>query len=319
MEIIDKSKILDLLKGLNLESLISEGFIAYSNRLTVIPPVGELLFENPPGDVHIKYGYIRNEKYYVIKLASGFPNNQDLGLTNSQGMMLLFEQKTGVPVSVLLDNGYLTDIRTAVAGQICAKVLSNRIDTIGIIGTGIQARLQLQYLRDITTCRDVLVWGRNVEHSKDFQSKMKEYGFNVLISSSVHDLSSKSNLIILATSSSEPLLFKEDLKPGTHITAIGADTGLKREIGPGVLNKASIVITDSLKQCIDRGEISHALKEGSIISKNIVELGKILDLSHPGRTKKEEITIADLTGVAVQDLKIASGIFDKYLSRKNEF
>ena len=114
--IINKSQMEAIVRNLDIVAAMEEGFIAYSNGKTVVPPVGELLFDEPKGDVHIKYGYIRNDDFYVIKIASGFYDNPKLGLPSSQGMMLVFNQKTGQAVAVLLDEGYLTDIRTAAAG-----------------------------------------------------------------------------------------------------------------------------------------------------------------------------------------------------------
>ena len=128
----------------------------------VVPPVGELVLQDPPGDVHIKYGYLTDDDYYVIKIASGFYENPKLGLPSSNGLMLVFEQKTGELRSILLDEGHLTDVRTAVAGAIAARYLApSNVSRIGILGTGIQARLQLQYLQPVTSCRDVIVCGRD--------------------------------------------------------------------------------------------------------------------------------------------------------------
>ena len=143
--VIELEKIKSLLKEVDLVAAMTAGFRQYSNGNTVVPPVGELLFENPPGDVHIKYGYIKNDDFYVIKIASGFYENKELGIPSSQGMMLLFNQKTGQTVAVLLDEGYLTDVRTAAAGAVAAKYFApKKIEAIGIIGTGMQAKMQLK-------------------------------------------------------------------------------------------------------------------------------------------------------------------------------
>ena len=318
MYIITKPEIVELLNKNQFENRVKKGFISYSNKQAVIPPVGELLFKEPPGEVHIKYGYIINEKYYVVKIASGFPENNDIGLSNSQGIMLLFNQKSGKVESILLDDGYLTDVRTAIAGKICAEQFSNDIKSIGIIGNGIQARLQLKYLLDYTICRDVMIWGRNREHLKRYKKSIEELGFNAKIASSISKLSDICNIIIMATSSDKPLLLKEHLKPGMHITALGADTKLKRELGPGVLSSADLIIADSIEQCKHRGEIFHSLNEGDICINDIVELGNILDKTSMGRKYENDITIADLTGVAVQDVSIASKIFELYLKSRNE-
>jgi len=316
MYVINKDSILEIVKQLDLIPLIKEGFIAYSEGRSVVPPIGELSFKNPPGDVHIKYGYIIGDSYYVIKIASGFWENENLGIPNGQGMMLLFDQKTGQPKAILLDNASLTDIRTAVAGQICAQQFSNDIKCIGVLGTGLQARLQVEYLTHVTDCRNLIVWGRNREKMKQYQKDMGHKGFKVNLADSVRQLSKSSNLIITATGSSEPMLFPEDIMPGTHITAMGSDTLMKRELGPGVLKVSSLVIADSITQCQERGEISHGLKEGDLSKDSVVELGDILSGTRAGRTSQKDITVADLTGVAVQDIQIAIAVFKSYLENQ---
>ncbi len=176
MHILNKEIIVEIVKKLDLMPLIQDGFVAYSQRRSVVPPVGELSFKNPPGDVHIKYGYILGDSYYVIKIASGFWKNETFGIPNGQGMMLLFDQKTGQPKAILLDDATLTDIRTAVAGQICAQQFANGINCIGVLGTGLQARLQVEYLKQVTECRTVMVSGRNQEKMEQYQLDMEKIG-----------------------------------------------------------------------------------------------------------------------------------------------
>ena len=318
MIMLDKSEIKHLLDDVDLVSPIREGFIQYSKGKCVIPPVGELLFNNPPGDVHIKYGYITDEKYYVIKIASGFPKNEKLNISNGQGMILLFDQKTGTPLITLLDDAILTDIRTAIAGQICAEMFTNKIESIGVIGTGRQARLQVIYLKNITNCRTVNVWGRSKKKSQKYKDDLLKFGFEVRVSKSVKELAEKSNLIITTTSSEKPILHEDDIKLGTHITAVGADTASKRELDISIFNRADLIIADSISQCKVRGEISHALLKNIISSDEIIELGSILSGKRQGRTSKDQISVVDLTGVAVQDLQIAKAIYEKYLKEKNE-
>jgi len=115
-------------------------------------------------------------------------------------------------------------------------------------------------------------------------------------------------IIITATPSQVPLLQASDISPGTHITAMGSDTEGKQELATDILKLANIVVADSLAQCRERGEIATALAEKKIRESDIIELGYVLDSSHPGRTEESQITIADLTGVAVQDIKIATAV-----------
>ena len=317
MKRILKHEIKYLTENLDLYPIIRNGFVAYSEGKSVVPPVGELSFKNPPGDVHIKYGYITGDKYYVIKIASGFYQNEKLGLSNGSGLMLLFDQKTGKNVALLSDEAYLTDVRTAVAGAICAEQFANEIHCIGVIGTGLQARMQVEYLKKITACRKVMVWGRNPKKSEEYSSYMIKLGFKVKICDSPKHVTDTCNLIITTTAATEPILFADDIQPGTHITAMGSDTPAKQELDSNILGKADCVIADSISQCIERGEISHAIKDGKLTKNNLVELGHVLNGQHPGRTSQDQITVSDLTGVAVQDIQIATAVYESYMENES--
>jgi ornithine cyclodeaminase len=313
--IINLKEIKSIIKSVNVVAAMEEGFIQYSNGNTVVPPVGELLFEKPKGDAHIKYGYIKNDAYYVIKIASGFYDNAKLGIPSSQGLMLLFDQKTGVPKAVLLDEGYLTDIRTAAAGALAAKYFAPKnIKAIGIVGTGIQAKLQLQYLQEHTPCKTVWVWGRNLKNTETFVKEL-EAGFDIHIAKTTTELAKNCNLIVTTTPSELALLKADDIQKGTHITAVGSDTEHKQELESNLLKKADIVIADSVPQSKSRGEIYRAVTAGAISENKIIELGTAIQHSALQRTNEDQITIVDLTGVAVQDIMISKAVYTNYIKK----
>lgn len=297
------------LSSVDLTFFIEQGFIAYSNNEVVVPPVGELIFEDPPGDTHIKYGYIKSDDIYVIKIASGFYQNPAIGLASSSGLMLVFSQKTGMLQTVLLDEGHLTDVRTAVAGQIAAKhVASKTIKAIGVLGTGIQARMQVEYLKSVTPCRELFVWGRTPKRVAEYKNDMEAAGFQVTPVDAPNQVVQHANVIITTTPSTTPLLFAADLRPGTHITAMGSDTDKKQELDENILARADIIVADSISQCRERGEISKALAAGVIEEKDVYELGDIIANKKSCNRKDSSISIVDLTGVAVQDIKIAGAV-----------
>lgn len=313
--VINLKEIKTVLKSVDVVAAMEEGFIQYSNGSTVVPPVGELLFEKPKGDVHIKYGYIKNDNYYVIKIASGFYGNAKLGIPSSQGLMLIFDQKTGVPKAVLLDEGYLTDIRTAAAGALAAKYFAPKeIKAIGIVGTGIQAKLQLQYLQKNTPCKSVWVWGRNKKNAEKFAKEL-ETDFDIQIAETTSELAKHCNIIVTTTPSELALLKADDIQEGTHITAVGSDTEHKQELECGVLKKADIIISDSIPQSKSRGEIYRAIKAGEISEDIIIELGTAIQNSKLQRTNEAQITVVDLTGVAVQDIMITKAIYTNYIKK----
>ncbi len=306
MRIVTLDRIKSVLPNVDLLSEIESGFAAYSSGLVMVPPVGELSFQSPPGDVHIKYGYINEDDVYVIKIASGFYENKIENLPVGNGMMLVFSQKTGQPLAMLQDECYLTDVRTAVAGAIAAKYLSPKnIDCIGIVGTGTQAKLQLQYLKDVIDCNKVVVWGRSSDSLSNYIKSMDNYNYQVEPTASIDDIVKQCQLIITCTPSEKALI--DEVNPGTHITAIGSDTTSKRELSSKVLFQADMVITDSKSQCKERGEIYQASKDGFLTS-SVLELGNIIKGVDVGRASQEQITVADLTGVAVQDIQISKAI-----------
>jgi len=308
----DLNQIKKALETIDPIQSIEEGFVAYSEGKVVVPPVGEMIFENPPGDVHIKYGYIRDDDYYVIKIASGFYDNVKLGLPTTVGMMLLFNQKTGEPFCFLLDEGYLTEVRTAAAGAVVAKYLAPKhVDRIGIFGSGVQGRMQLLYLNSIVPCRDVVVWGLHEENLKAYKKDVESKGYTVHTTLDAAEVASSCNLIVMATPSKKPLLAVDDIRGGTHITAMGSDTADKIELDPKILEKADLVVADSIQQCLSRGEIFQAIQAECLVKENVVELGHVIAGHASRRTSEEQITVADLTGVAVQDLQISKAVFEK--------
>ncbi len=313
--IIHKKEIEHIIQDIDVITAMEKGFIAYSNGNTIVPPVGELLFDTPKGETHIKYGYIKNDEYYVVKIASGFYENPKLGISSSQGLMLLFSQKTGQPIAILLDEGYLTDIRTAAAGALVAKYFAPKnITSIGIIGTGIQAKLQLQYLQKHTPCKTVWVWGRTLENIAQFKSELSDH-FDIFIAKTPVQVAANSNLIVTTTPSQTPLLFSEDILPGTHITAIGSDTSEKQELDSELLHRSDLLIADSISQSKSRGEIYRAVKDNKVTLKKSIELGIAIQSKTLQRNNNHQITIADLTGVAVQDIMIAEAVYTKFKNK----
>ena len=308
--VISKAEILSTLPGIDLVESMAAAFVAYSSGLAVVPPVGELVFESPPGDVHIKYGYVRGERYYVVKVASGFYDNPAIGLPTGNGLMLLFSQATGVLEAVLLDEGILTDERTAAAGAVVAKHLAPRqLNCIGIVGTGAQAELQLRHLAAVSPCRDVLVWGRNTARAEGFCERLSDSPFRITIASSIDALIDEARLIVTTTPAVSPLL--DRLQPGTHVTAMGSDTADKQELAASLLAAADLVIADSRAQSGSRGEVFRALQAGEITLEKVMELGDIISGKVAGRTSSEQVTIADLTGVATQDIAIATAVYER--------
>ena len=310
--VLELEEIKRLLDAAQLIQEIEIGFVLYSEGKVNVPPVGFLHFDDPPGDVHIKYGFVSGDDYYVLKMASGFYDNPEFDLPVADGVILVFSQKTGELKLILLDKCWLTDMRTAAAGAVAAKHLAPKtIHHIGIVGTGVQARMQLEMLRTVVDCKSCFIWGRDpakvqqmIEDLRASES-IQAWGLDIQAAETLDDLVSQCNLIVTTTSAESPLIRADQVKKGTHVTAMGSDDQGKQELDAALLAKADLVVADSISQCAQYGECLHAIQGGLIEESSILELGQVINNPAMGRTSEDQITVADLTGVAIQDIQIA--------------
>ena len=315
-QVFKLDEILDALKDIDVVDVIAQGFKALSEEKVVIPPIGEMLFPDVDGELHIKYGAIKGDEDFVVKMATGFFQNPSIGISPFSGCMMVFSQKTGHISSVLLEEGELTNHRTAAAGAVAAKCLAPKnVNMIGIVGTGVQSRLQALYLQKMTDCRNLVIWGRNKDKAELAAFDIQKMGYEANVIENLNDLCKVSQIIVTTTPATSPLLKREMITPGTHITAMGSDTSDKCELSPDILDLADIVAADSIEQATQRGEISQALKAGKCNKDKLVELGSIIIDPSKGRTNDQQITIADLSGVAIQDIMIAKAVTDKLGSK----
>jgi ornithine cyclodeaminase len=270
--------------------------------------IREILSRINPGEIirDMAEGFVA----YSQKIASGFYDNPKIGLPVSSGLMLLFSQKTGQLVCVLLDEGHLTQVRTAAAGAVVAQYFApSQVRRVGIFGAGIQGRMQLEYLRYVKEFREVTVWGVNQEELGGYKADMEKMGFRVQTTLDADEIAATCNLIVTATPSCKPLLTAPQIRRGTHITAMGSDTPEKQELDPAILGKADRVVVDSISQSLLRGEVCHALNAGVIQKDRVVELGTAIAYNPLQRRSDDEITVVDLTGVAVQDIQISKAVW----------
>ena len=302
----------------DLIPIIEDAFKSLSLGKTVMPPILRVDIEKYHGESDVKAAYVEGLDSFAVKVASGFFNNSKLGLPSSNGLMILLDSKTGMLKSVLLDKGYLTDVRTAIAGAIAAKHLSNPDSTkAGIIGAGIQAKLQLEALTLVRNIDTAFLWARNSEKVNQLIKEVSKLNINFQICSSTEEVVKHSEIVVTTTPSKSFLIKNEWLKKGLHITAMGSDAEEKNEIDPEILKNCDIYIPDSQSQTAVLGELHHAIKANVISpNKNFNELGDVILNPGLGRKSKDDITICDLTGTGVQDTVIARFTFDIAMIKK---
>jgi ornithine cyclodeaminase len=303
----DLRKIVSL--DLDAIACVESAFEALATKAVAMPPILRLDIPEHRGEVDVKTAYVPGIDGFAIKISPGFFDNPKLGLPSVNGMMVLLSSRTGLVEALLLDNGYLTDIRTAAAGAVAAKHLSRpESSAAAIFGAGVQARLQLEALTLVRPIKQAIIWARDIDRAQSVANELTEkLGIPV---SAVHDPEKAvrdADIIVTTTPSSQPILQSTWLQLGQHITAMGSDAEHKNEIDPAIIAKADLYVADSLKQTRRLGELHHAIESGLVEADAIFsELGSIIAGSAKGRPSPEAITIADLTGTGVQDTAIAT-------------
>ena len=272
--------------------LQKQAFIDFSAGHINTPMPLQMSFKNPPGDCHVKAGYHEGDDIFIVKIATGFYQNKDLGLPTGDGAILVFSKSTGLLQAILCDNGYLTILRTALAACLASQIAP--VSHIGIIGTGNLSKMTSTLMQLLYPEASINIWGRNSNHSLD-------------------ELLNISDLVITTTAAQEPII--KNIRKNVHIIALGADELGKQELGSQLFKLADKIIVDSKSQAIKYGDSYHAIKAGIINGNKLEELGIILSQCYRANNK---MIITDLTGIAAQDVAIVKWILSSYKNHQRK-
>lgn len=288
---------------------IEQAFAALATGDVVMPPILSMAIAPFNGEVDVKTAFVPGIDSFAIKVSPGFFDNPGLGLPSTSGLMVLFAARTGMLEALLLDNGYLTDVRTAAAGAVAARHLAPAdASRACILGAGCQARLQLKALTLVRPIRSATIWARDPARAAQVAIDLSaDLGIDVRAAKDPGSAVSDADVIITTTPATRPVLKAEWLRAGQHVTAMGSDQDHKNEIDPACFSKADLYVPDRLSQTRILGELRSAIAAGLIPAEtDFAELGTIVAGAAPGRTAAEQISIADLTGTGVQDTAIAT-------------
>ncbi len=287
---------------------VERAFAALGAGDVVMPPVLSMEIADAHGEVDVKTAYIPGFARFAIKISPGFFDNPKIGLPSLNGLMVALSAKTGMVDALLLDNGYLTDIRTAAAGAVAARRLAPReVHTAGVLGSGAQARLQIEAAHLVRPFERVLVWGRDpvkaVACAHDLADAL---GVEARAEDDPARLVAESQLVVTTTPARVAVLRADWLHPGLHVTAMGSDQTGKNEVEPAALARADLYVADRVSQCAAMGELRAAIEAGVMTAEGATELGRIVLNAAPGRNSEDAVTICDLTGTGAQDTAIAT-------------
>lgn len=279
-------------------------FAAYSSGDAELPGVIHLDVAEAGGEIHVKAGHLHGRPFYAVKVASGFSGTDGSVV---DGLVMVFDATDGALAAILLDGGYLTDLRTGAAGGVAARHLApERVDVVAVIGTGAQARQQVDALALIRAgFAEVRVWGRDEGRTRACADDLRDRldgACSVIATPRVEDAVVGADLVVTCTASREPLVTAGMLEAGTHVTAVGSDGAGKQELDPEILRLADLLVVDSRDQCAALGELQHAPDQ----AESAIELGQICSGARSGRTSAGQLTVSDLTGLGVQDVAAAN-------------
>ncbi|WP_372572578.1 ectoine utilization protein EutC [Ruegeria jejuensis] len=310
IRILTEAELRDLVPlDIDAVDCVEQGFTTLAGGNVEMPPIMTLMVPDHNGEVCVKTAYVPGIDSFAMKMSPGFFDNPKLGLPSTSGLIVLFSSTTGTLEGLLLDNGYLTDVRTAAAGAVAARHLGRKqAARVCVIGAGVQARLQLKALMLVRPVTSAVIWARNGAKAEATAAALQdELGLEVTASQDIAEAVSTADIVITTTPSDTPLVKAEWLQPGQLIIAMGSDQEHKAELEPGCLAKATLYVPDSQSQCAVKGELRSALESGVVpAGQSFAELGGVTSGKAPGRQSDSDIIIADLTGTGVQDTAIAT-------------
>ena len=308
VRVLDRDDVRRLVTMQGALAAVREAFVAADRGAAVTPAPLALRLPAADGELHVKGAYLTGAPVFAVKTATGFYRNGRLGLPVSGGMTMVHDATTGQLRVLIADGGLLTELRTAAAGALAADLLARPgARSAAVIGTGGQARCQLRALLEVRPIEQVTVWGRRRDAAEEYRRDLAAAGVAVSIAGSAREAVEAADVVITATSSTAPLIQPGWLAPGAHVTAVGSDMPDKQELDPRVLAAAAKYVPDSIEAAAESGELHHAIEAGVFAAGSVYgELTAVASGRLAGRTADGELTVADLTGLGIQDAAVAA-------------
>lgn len=298
-------------------------FRAYGEGRVNMPPKSYLQLAK--GDFRAMYGAVTLEREICgLKWVNVHPDNPQRGLPTVMAKIILNDPETALELADM-DGTYITNYRTGAAGGLAARFLSRpESATLGVIGAGVQARMQVAATMKVRPIREITIFNRTPDRAQTLKEEIaSRYDVRVSVAPTPREAVAGRDIVVTTTASTTPLVEADWIGPGTHINAIGADAAGKQELDPAILTKARIFV-DDWAQAQHSGEINLALQQGLLSRKNIQgSLGEVVAGKIPGRQTPQDITLFDSTGLVIQDLVLGQAVFqlawEKGLGEYREF
>jgi len=287
---------------------VSKAFQDSSSRLAQNGLVVMFPGDSPAsGDVYVKTGTLKGCSVYIVKVSPWFAVNVERGEPQG-GFIGVFDSRTGYTLALLDEQHYLSDIRTAAAASLAARVLAPAsVTTAAVLGAGVQAYWQPQALYRERPFEVLLIWARSLDKAVRLKERLSGVlpKVEIRVTRDIEATVRRCDVLMTATLSREPIVRGEWLRAGQHITAVGADDATKCEVDVAALKRARVFV-DSLDSTATNGDVGRAIRTGRYALDEVSgELGEVLAGSKAGRISDLDITIAKLVGIGAQDLVAA--------------
>jgi len=290
---------------------VERGFRALALGEATLPDPMVVELQDLAAEVHVKGAHLKGARHIVLKVATGFYRNRARGLPSGDGLFLLLDADTGAPALLLAEHGYLTDLRTAAAVGLTLRYLAPKDAREALlVGAGAVARLAARAIVAERPIERLTIWNRSPERAATLA---RELGGMVetRVAEALEPEVRRHRIVVTATASTAPLIRAAWVAKGTHITSAGTGSPEKVELEPEVLLKADKLIADRVAQTARYGNLRHAIAAGVLGPERVYgELGDLAAGRLAGRQEPGEITVADLTGVGVQDAAIAAAVVE---------
>ncbi|MDW7726902.1 MAG: alanine dehydrogenase [Candidatus Methanoperedens sp.] len=312
---LNRNEVESLLDMKGTLKVVEEAFRQHGLGKVQMPPKLYLYFKKHNGDLRTMPAYLEEQDITGVKIVNVHPGNPAKNLPTVMALVILNSTETGAPLAVM-DGTYLTDMRTGAAGGVAVKYLARKnAKTVGLVGTGNQARTQLLAISEVMDIEEVKAVSASEKGTMAFKDEMeKMIGCSITVKKNVKDVCD-CDILVTTTPSRKPVVMNGWIGEGTHINAIGADAAGKEELDPAILRRAKIVV-DDIPQASHSGEVNVPLSEGLIAAGDICcEIGGVVAGMKKARTDDSDITVFDSTGLAIQDVVTADMVYRKALEK----
>ncbi|MBI4504155.1 MAG: ornithine cyclodeaminase family protein [Chloroflexi bacterium] len=315
--ILSRDEVTRLLSMADAIRVVEQALIEFSAGEAVMPVRGTTAVPPHRGLLLTMPAYLSRSDALATKMVTVYPQNPARGLPVILAVIVVFDPQSGAPLAIM-DGVHVTAVRTAAASAVATKYLAREdARVLGIIGTGVQGASHLWAMREVRPVERAVVFNRTRAKAEEFAQAMQaQHGVPVAVAHSAEEVARAADVLVLATSATEPVIRAAWLKPGCHINAIGTHTPTMRELDSDTVARARVVVDSRDANRVECGDLLIPMQEGRISLEHFAdEVGEVASGRKPGRRSLDELTIFKSVGIAVEDAATGALVYQRALEQ----